>query len=174
MGRYVKINGELVPIADIESSQNTNFVGTLTDWEALTTEQKNAYDSVDLIDDFSDEITEELDALNDRVGDAESNITSINSQVSSLTSKVSCIVNETASFQTSYQIPRWSRYHNGLIIGMMDSVGNFVGSIYGTTYTKIAGADMTNNISLSISNDGTLTISSTSTYRFTCTVIRGR
>lgn len=83
MGRYVKINGELVPIADMGGeSQSTNFVGTLADWEALTQEQKNAYDSVDLIDDFSDEITEELDALNDRVGDLETSVESLQGDIS--------------------------------------------------------------------------------------------
>lgn len=90
MGRYVKISGELVPIADMGGeSQSTNFVGTLADWEALTQEQKNAYDSVDLIDDFSDEITEELDALNDRVGVAENQISALSDgQYADLTSNL--------------------------------------------------------------------------------------
>ena len=62
----------------------TNFYGTLQEWEALTQAQKDAYDSVDLIDDYTD-ITDTLDSLTDSVGDLDEAVSTIGDTVDDLT-----------------------------------------------------------------------------------------
>ena len=171
MGRYVKINGELVPIADIESSQNTNFVGTLTDWESLTTEQKNAYDSVDLIDDFSDEITEELDALNDRVGDVETSVESLQEEISTVITEILSATLVNAGYSKTVSVQAGDIY---LVIGgdnSSTSTSEFSIVTCKGTSTKVQTLSDNAYIDVTGGSSGTFTVT-VSTYSQALAIIK--
>lgn len=103
MGRYVKINGELVPIAGIGGGgQDTNFKGkSMANWNALTQEEQDQYDTVDLTDDYTD-VTDELETVSnsvnqmgEQVGDVTELVAALESQVATLQSQVAELTADT-------------------------------------------------------------------------------
>lgn len=96
MGRYVKINGELVPIAGIGGGgQDTNFKGnSIADWEALTQEEQDQYDTVDLTDDYTD-VTDDLENLTNITSNLQQDTSDISAIVASLQNQIAELTADT-------------------------------------------------------------------------------
>lgn len=96
MGRYVKINGELVPIAGIGGGgQDTNFKGkSMADWEALTQEEQDQYDTVDLTDDYTD-VTDDLENLTNITSNLQQDTSDISAIIASMQNQIAALSADT-------------------------------------------------------------------------------
>ena len=76
------------------------------------------------------------------------------------------------SISNSHNISDWGQYKYGMLVGFMNGVGGFVGTLYGTTFTSISDVDISSHLTISL-NGTILTIVTDGVYTVSFTLIRG-
>lgn len=136
---------------------NTFRCESLSDWEALTQEEKNQYDSVDTWGDYTD-VTDELEAVSnsvnqmgEQVGDVTELVATLSSQVATLQNQVAALTADTGwvSINSDLKYRKKGNVVTVIVTGRAASSWTTVGqlpdgvrpawSLYHCNYTKIGG-----------------------------------